>query len=90
MKGTWQGQKSLGLACELQKISKKNARVNVVEGFGLAGQAERLLALTGPFHIRTNLISLFFLPSERAHVGKQAKMVDAEPLPYAKTSVDVY
>ena len=24
---------------------------NVVEGFGLAGQAERLLALPGPFHI---------------------------------------
>ena len=27
---------------------------NVVEGFGLAGQAERLLALPGPFHIRFN------------------------------------
>ena len=24
---------------------------NVLEGFGLAGQAERLLALPGPFHI---------------------------------------
>ena len=24
---------------------------NVVEGFGLAGQAERLLALPGPFHV---------------------------------------
>ena len=24
---------------------------NEVEGFGLAGQAERLLALPGPFHI---------------------------------------
>ena len=30
---------------------------NVVEGFGLAGQAERLLALPGPFHI---IIETFF------------------------------
>ena len=32
----------------------------------------------------------FCLFAEPAHVGKQAKMVDAELLPYAKTSVDVF
>ena len=32
----------------------------------------------------------FCLLSEPAHAGKQAKMVDAELLPYAKTSVDVF
>ena len=33
---------------------------NVVEGFGLAGQAERLLSLPGPFHVLKKILCFFF------------------------------
>jgi len=61
--------------------------------------AENLLRLLLTFNANTNVLN-FVIPDpvlpvqpvfyKPAHVGKQAKMVDAELLPYAKTSVDVF
>ena len=44
-----------GWRSENNEEGKKMQGSNVVEGFGLTGQAERLLALPGPFHI-SNII----------------------------------